>query len=541
MDLRKLRRGVSRALMLATWVAASAALAEPTVWLVRPLYPGQEALVERTEAALGRLMPGDARNDAIIGVKELGAALKGKSVDLVPCLSGDERCADPIDRFVAGLGFERVVLIQGGQDEAGFKYRVVAYEPKTGKSNPASATNAVLEKALLGAVAKVVPAASTLEVQSNPPGAAVYVDDVKVGVTPLTTQVLPGERAVRIDLKLHQPVEEAVIIPIRGTAKLEKTLDKVAARIVITASPVGADIAIDGAVIGKDKVDRGISPGSHTIRISADKHKAFEQTINVRADEQYVLDKTLEPVPGQAVAVVATGKPEEKPSPPPPPPTETEKSYNLKSYFHVSYEFASILGNQLVARRWGTDGTGRTTYITSPSRTLMGASAEYGTFGKYFGLAVVGVTWLTNVDNYSLNVGHTIGSQQEVINGVTATDHIDNVRIHLVTIRAIQPQFRLCVWRFQFALQVGFEFRIGQIVEASSTPAYKDGFMVLDLLASARLHVRFNIAEGVFMYGAGNFTQYIYGEKATGYGPDDNGTYSGPSTAGFNVGVGYAF
>lgn len=543
MDLRKMNRGASFATALVTLalLAAGPALAEPTVWLVRPLYPGQEALIERTETALSKLMPGDARNDAIIGMKELSAALKGRSVEQLPCLSGDERCADPIDPFVAGLGFERIVLIQGGQDEAGFKYRVVAYEPKTGKTMPASASNANLEKALLGAVAKVVPAASTLQVNSTPPGATVYVDDVKVGVTPVNTQVLPGERVVRIDLKLHQPVEETLIIPIRGEAKLEKSLEKVAARIVITASPAGADISIDGTVLGKDKVDRGIEPGSHVIRITLDKHKAFEQTINVKADEQFVLDKSLEAIGGPPVVVVVDpnkGKGQDKdvPKPPPPPPplTDTEKSYQFKSYFHASYELASLLGNGVVARRWGTDGTGRTTTLSTPGRTLMGAAAEYGTFGRYFGLTVVGVTYLTNVDHFGLNVGHTVGSAQEF-----PTQLIDPVRIHLVTIRAIQPQVRICVWRFQFALQLGLEFRTGQIVDSDPNTLYKDGFMVLDLMASAHLSVRFNIAEGFFMFGSGNYTQYLFGEKATA--ADDMGTFQGSSTAGFNVGVGYGF
>lgn len=552
MDLRKMNRGarsVAIALVSLALLVAGPALADPTVWLVRPLYPGQEALIERTESALSKLMPGDARQDAIIGMKELAAALKGKSVEQVPCLSGDERCADPIDPFVAGLGFERIVLIQGGQDEAGFKYRVVAYEPKTGKTMPASATNANLEKALLGAVAKVVPAASTLQVNSTPPGATVYVDDVKVGVTPVNTQVLPGERVVRIDLKLHQPVEETLIIPIRGEAKLEKTLEKVAARIVITASPAGADISIDGTVLGKDKVDRGIEPGSHVIRITLEKYKAFEQTITVKADEQFVLDKSLEAIAGPPVVVVIDptkdkgnpekDKPKELPPPPPPPMTDTEKSYQSKSYFHASYEFASLLGNGLVGRRWGTNGTGRTTTLSTPGRTLMGASAEYGTFGRYFGLAVVGLTYLTNVDHYGLNVGHTVGSAQEDFSGTTGPALIDPVRVHLVTIRAIQPQVRLCVWRFQFALQLGLEFRTGQIVDSDPNTLYKDGFMVLDLMASAHLSVRFNIAEGFFMFGSGNYTQYLFGEKATA--ADDMGSFQGSSSAGFNVGVGYGF
>jgi hypothetical protein len=239
-----------------------------------------------------------------------------------------------------------------------------------------------------------------------------------------------------------------------------------------------------------------------------------------------------------------TGEPHKdvKPPPPPPPPplTESEKSYQQKSYFHASFEFASLLGDGLVGRRWGTAGIGRTTHLTSPSRTLMGGSAEYGTFGRYFGLAVVGVSYLTNVDRFSMNVGHTVGeSGQEVKDGNPGPDAIDPVRIHLVTVRAIQPQFRLCVWRFQFALQVGLEFRTGQIVDSSDGAFYTDGFMVLDLMASAHFSVRFNIAEGFFMFGAGNYTQYLVGEKATG--ADNTGSYQGSNTAGFNVGVGYGF
>ena len=284
MDLRKPYRGVLL-LALSLSLVSSAAWADKTLWLVRPLYPGQETLVDRTEKALDKLMPGEARQDAVIGQKELAATLKAQVVTEVPCFSAEVRCADPIDPFVASLGFERIVLIQGGQDEAGFKFRVVAYEPKTGKVNPASATNANLEKALLGALAKVVPAASTLDVKTTPPGATVYVDDVKVGLTPLNTQVLPGERVVRLDLKLHQPIEETIIIPIRGAASLEKNLEKVAARIVITAAPAGTEIFIDGASVGKDKVDRGIAPGDHVIRLTAEGFKAFEQSVSVKADQ----------------------------------------------------------------------------------------------------------------------------------------------------------------------------------------------------------------------------------------------------------------
>lgn len=543
---------------------ATTATAETTLWLVRPLYPGQEALVERTHKALDKLIAATERAEHVIGRAEMVAALKDKKLEQLPCLDTAERCADPIDPFVATLGFGRIVLVQGGQDEAGFKFRVVSYEPALKKVMPASAAAPVLEKALLGAVAKVVPVASTLEVKSTPPGATVYVDDTKMGTTPLTTQVLPGERVIKIDLKLHQPIEETIVVPIKGAASLEKALEKVAARLIVTAAPAGTSISIDGEPVAKDRVDRGINPGQHVIRLTAENHKAFEQSISVKPDEQYVLDKTLEPLPGAVVigpgvkppdntVVVVKQLPDAPPvatPPPPPQPTETELTYEKRSYFQLSYEYGSLLGDSLVARRWGNSGTGRTTSIDTPSRLLMGGSLEYGTGGKYFGVAVVGVSYLTNVERFNLGVGYAPGTQREIDMGNPGPASIGGVRVHMLTIRALQPQLRLAAWRFMFQLQVGAEFRTGQVIEPGPT-FYKDGFMILDLLAAARLNVRFFIVEGLYFYGSGHFTYYILGESSRMEAPTDmmmppmatgpEPRFANSHQWGFNVGFGYGF
>ena len=573
MDSRKLQGGWSVLGVVLVVLGSLPARAETTLWLVRPLYPGQETLVARTEAALDKLMPGEARKGSIIGAKELAGALKSRRVDELPCFGADDRCADPIDPFFANLGFERIVLIEGGQDEAGFKYKVSAFEPKTGRVTPASATAPGLEKALLGAVAKVVPAASTLDVTSTPPGASVYIDDVKMGVTPLSTQVLPGERVVRLDLKLHQPIEDSVVIPIRGAASLDRTLEKVAARIIITATPPGTDISIDGQVLGKDKVDRGILPGTHTIRLSADLYKRYEQQITVKADEQYVLDKALEP----SAALLASTVPDTPGAARVgPPPTETELNYGRHSYAQVSFEFARFIGSGLVGSRFGKSGTGRTEEILSPlgSRGMIGVAVEYGTFGsgtvgKYFGLAAFGLSYLTNVDLWKMSVGFAKGANVDPKDstrilpdcvGSTASDGcfpnpeqiggsilprtIDEVRVHLLTIRGLQPQFRVAVWRLMFSIQAGFEFRLGNILETGSVINYRDveggpftGFFAADLMVSGRFNLRYYLVDGLYLTAQANYTQFLLSILGT---TTNNGVQA-PSSWGLNVGVGYGF
>ena len=82
MDLHRHYRGALVCALTLMFVGSTPAWADKTLWLVRPLYPGQETLVDRTEKALDKLMPADARQDSVIGQKELAAAFKGRVQNL---------------------------------------------------------------------------------------------------------------------------------------------------------------------------------------------------------------------------------------------------------------------------------------------------------------------------------------------------------------------------------------------------------------------------------------------------------------------------
>jgi hypothetical protein len=544
----------NRALLvvLALAVLSSPAFAEKTLWLVRPLYPGQDALVAKTEKALERLIAQEARVDSVIGTAELVVALRARKSQEVLCLTGSARCPDPIDAFVGTLGFERVMLIKGGQDEAGYKFEVASYDPRTGKSLPSEATNSALERALLGAVVKVYPATSTLEVRSLPPGATVFIDDARAGTTPLTTPVLPGEHVVRLQLKLHQPIEETLTVPFRGQVALEKALERLAAQIVVGVRPAGASIFLDGQFVAKDTLDRGIQPGEHVLRLVADGHKAFEQTITVKPEQQFTLDKALEPIAAQGTSAGSTqpanggadvalnGAPPLRPSgpppPPPPPPTEAERVYEQRNYFLVGFATANLLGDGLVGRSLNGSGVSRTERWSGEGQ-LVGAEAEFGIFGKYFGVSVIGLTFLTNPSPWAMTVGQTPGATREQFGGVDAPNRISQVQANLVQLRALQPQLRLCLWRFQVSAQLGLELRSGQVVSLDTSLTanpFKDGFIPIDLLATARVGLRFRLVEGLFAYAAGSYWHYLLGE-ATAAGVTSS------SALGFNGGLGYGF
>jgi hypothetical protein len=199
---------------------------------------------------------------------------------------------------------------------------------------------------------------------------------------------------------------------------------------------------------------------------------------------------------------------------------------------------------------------------------------EYGTFGsgtvgKFFGLSAFGLSYLTNVDTWRMSVGFAKGANvdpndssktlpdcagataadgcfpdPEQIKGTILPRTIDQVRIHLLTIRALQPQFRVAVWHFMFSLQAGFEFRLGNILETGSTINYRDveggpfnGFFAADLLVSGRFNLRYYLVDGLYIMGQANYSQFLLNILGTS---TNNGVQSS-SSWGLNVGVGYGF
>jgi hypothetical protein len=275
--------------MVSTFALLTLLSASPTeLWLVRPLYPGQELLVGRTEDAIRELMPPDLRAGEIIGKQELEKHLSGKVADLA-CLLGDARCSEPVGSLIAALGFSRVVLVKGGQDESGYVFKVATFTPSSPEVATAEGSGASLSKALTGALVKVVPLAGTLEVQTDPPGLAVFVDGERVGQTPLSTQVLPGERSVRVEGPFYVPLNLKQLIPVRGRATLRPKLERTPARLTVTVQPVEAQIFVDGESAGAGALDRGISAGAHVVRVALGDYDPQEVPIVAKPGETVTL------------------------------------------------------------------------------------------------------------------------------------------------------------------------------------------------------------------------------------------------------------
>ncbi len=474
----RLRRVLPLLLCLSPVVAMAQAPSGTTLWLVQPLYPGQEPLVARTETAIADIIPKEQRGAELIGRKELEAHLAGKSASL-GCLTGETSgsgaaCGDPIDGLVGGLGLTRVVLIRGGQDESGYRYRVTSYEPATGKRASADGVNARLDRALLGALVKVVPLASTMEVASKPTGATVFIDGEKVGRTPLQTQVLPGERVIKLELESHLPAELTQLVPVRGAVKVERSLEKVPARLVVIAKPEGTEIAIDGTPAGKDRVDQGIQPGSHTVALSLKGYQPLQETLEIKPGDTATVDRTLLPTTGTRFKNALR--------------RAQEDIYERRNYFQLAYE-----NSEFNADRFRTtiyeEGPNVDAFVGGSKPALSGVSIEYGSLGRYFGLSVIGAAYLTTGGD-TARVQLRDGSEADG-------------RIHTFSLRALQPQLRIAFWRFTLGLQAGLEVRYTQFLLYGETDLFwADAPRQVDLDLAAQATLRAYVFDGFYLTGA---------------------------------------
>ena len=161
-----------------------------------------------------------------------------------------------------------------------------------------------------------------LSVNSTPPGAKISLDGEALGAAPLTTKVSGGAHKLEATLEGYVREEKTLeLTPKSGPVSFVLAKEPT---VRITSMPGGAEVTIDGQPAGKSPVSKGLPPGAHTVRVTADGYQASERQLQLKAGVNESFDFTLvagaskpaepskaaETKPSDAVAVK---KPDEKP------------------------------------------------------------------------------------------------------------------------------------------------------------------------------------------------------------------------------------
>jgi len=153
----------------------------------------------------------------------------------------------------------------------------------------------------------LLPAWAEVKLASRPAGAAVRVDGVEVGVTPLTAEIGAGNHRVEmhlagyqkwlgaLDVVANQPqsVPDVELSPLRGTLR-------------VISDPVGASVTAAGTFVGRAPVNVLLQPGRETeVVATLPGHQPMTRTLTLNSAAEATWQPKLEPIVGE-VRVTAT-------------------------------------------------------------------------------------------------------------------------------------------------------------------------------------------------------------------------------------------
>ncbi|MDN7025602.1 PEGA domain-containing protein [Methanoculleus sp. FWC-SCC1] len=146
-------------------------------------------------------------------------------------------------------------------------------------------------------------ASGTLEVESSPAGALVYLDDENTGfLTPCTIRDLTvGSHAVRVEKDGYgETREQWIYLKALATERVSFDLLPLQGSIAVSSLPAGAAIILDGNETGTvtDTTLEGVSVGEHTLLLVLEGYENATLAVTVEAEETAAADMALIPLNG---------------------------------------------------------------------------------------------------------------------------------------------------------------------------------------------------------------------------------------------------
>jgi hypothetical protein len=150
-----------------------------------------------------------------------------------------------------------------------------------------------------------------LQIQSNPVGAAVYVNNNYRGTTVSSssvyvTQLPPGSYSVRVTLADYQPYTVTAVVKAGAVYDIHANMVPVTpgptpyinGQITVRSSPSGANIYLDNAYRGLTPLTLvDIPQGSHTLILKMNGYQNWQSSVNVPAGSSADVSGTLSPSP----------------------------------------------------------------------------------------------------------------------------------------------------------------------------------------------------------------------------------------------------
>jgi serine/threonine-protein kinase len=142
-----------------------------------------------------------------------------------------------------------------------------------------------------------VPILAKLRVESSPDGATVFINDMPLSKpTPTITELRPDEPAhLRIQLEGYTSWEDpSVSIPAGQTLLVRQTLRKLNASLRVKSTPAGAEVFLDGALLGETPLAKeSLAPGKRSLELRKPRFKIAKVDVVLKDGQVTEVSETL--------------------------------------------------------------------------------------------------------------------------------------------------------------------------------------------------------------------------------------------------------
>ncbi|MFK7863475.1 MAG: PEGA domain-containing protein [Pseudohongiellaceae bacterium] len=132
-------------------------------------------------------------------------------------------------------------------------------------------------------------------------GARVQIDGIDLGVTPLSNVLVEaGERQLTVSNERYLDFGQTIDVEGRSVEQsFEAALEPAWATVSLTTDPVGADVLVDGELVGVTPLNAEIIQGQRDVTLKLSGHKAWQEDFDIFAGEDFVVPEVLlEPADG---------------------------------------------------------------------------------------------------------------------------------------------------------------------------------------------------------------------------------------------------
>jgi tetratricopeptide (TPR) repeat protein len=149
------------------------------------------------------------------------------------------------------------------------------------------------------------PGPGKLQVETEPPEAAVSIDGQQVGTSPFSGPVPPGDHVLEVSSEGYKTIQQQLTIDPGQQLSLKLALQQASAGrvpplIAIASDPQGAQLFVDGRLVGITPKKARSTPGPHEIKLALDGYVTRTGKINLPDTRDFELRMaiSLKPVRG---------------------------------------------------------------------------------------------------------------------------------------------------------------------------------------------------------------------------------------------------